>query len=121
MFPEISVDSPTPTPLTIGIVELTRRLEAEHTPLLVEVLGPAHFAAGHLPGALNLPLEGFAKNAPAALPDKSAEIVVYCASQSCRNSDLAARQLSALGYSNVRVFSGGKASWLEAGRSLVTG
>jgi rhodanese-related sulfurtransferase len=105
--PEISCD------------ELARQLGSEHPPQLAEILGPQSFASGHLPGAINLPLEGFAAAAQRGLPDKSAEIVVYCASSTCQNSDLAARQLTSLGYRNVRVFRGGKAAWKEAGHPLV--
>lgn len=119
MFPERSHDSTTLSARPISLDELSQRVDAGRAPLLVEVLGPSYFAAGHLPGALNLPLEGFAQAALAAVPDKTAEVVVYCASSTCRNSDLAARQLVSLGYANVRVFQGGKASWQEAGRPLV--
>jgi rhodanese-related sulfurtransferase len=46
-------------------------------------------------------------------PDKSATIVVYRASATCRNSDIAATQLDKLGYTDVRVYVGGKKDWHE--------
>ena len=47
-------------------------------------------------------------------PDKSAEIVVYCASKTCQNSHIAARVLAQIGYGNVAVYAGGKEDWKEA-------
>ena len=87
---------------------------------MAEILGPQYFQSGHLPGAINLPLEGFAEAAQRALPNKAADVVVYCASSTCQNSDIAARKLQSLGYSNVRLFRGGKAAWKDAGHPLVT-
>jgi rhodanese-related sulfurtransferase len=103
----------------IGVAELATRLASSPPPFIAEILGPQYFSSGHLPGALNLPLEGFAESAQRALPDKAAEVVVYCASSTCQNSDIAARKLHSLGYQNVRVFKGGKAAWKDAGRPLV--
>ncbi|RYZ06280.1 MAG: rhodanese-like domain-containing protein [Myxococcales bacterium] len=98
--------------------ELRTRLAASRPPRVAEILGPQSFASGHLPGAVNLPLEGFTGNAPRLLPDKSAEIVVYCASETCQNSAMAERKLRELGYANVRVYQGGKAAWKAAGLRL---
>lgn len=116
--------SPLPTPATqasvleLDLAELRAALESARPPLLAEILSPRYFEQGHLPGAINLPLEGFAAAAVAALPDRAAAVVVYCASDTCQNSDMAARQLQALGYTNVRVFRGGKAAWKAAGLPL---
>jgi rhodanese-related sulfurtransferase len=58
--------------------ELRRRL---HDPslVLVDVLPPDAYAAGHIPGALSLPLAELPTHAPELLPDRAVEIVVYCA------------------------------------------
>jgi rhodanese-related sulfurtransferase len=57
--------------------ELQRRL---HDPSLtiVDVLPAESYTAGHIPGALHLPLEQVASRAQELLPDRSAEIAVYC-------------------------------------------
>ena len=52
--------------------------------------------------------------AASVLPDKSAEIVVYCASETCQNSHIAAKQLEQMGYTHVAVYAGGKKDWSEA-------
>ena len=109
------------SPGTISTSELAARLHGSHPPVVAEILGPEYFAKGHLPGAINLPLPGFAETAQRLLRDKSAEIVVYCASNTCQNSDAAQRLLERLGYVNVRLYRAGKAGWEQAGHPLVRG
>jgi len=47
---------------------------------LVETLPKTTYEHAHLPGAINIPSDKIKDVAPELLPDKSAEIVVYCAS-----------------------------------------
>src|SRR5690349_4539422 len=82
--------------------------------VLAEALGESYFQAQHLPGAINMPLDRIGEVARRAAPLASTEVVVYCASDTCRNSDLAAEKLRSLGYENVRVYTGGKADWKAA-------
>ncbi len=74
-----------------------------------------NYADKHLPNALNIPHDQVDALAPALLPNKSARIVVYCANIQCQNSHIAAHRLSAMGYTNVVVFRGGKQDWEDAG------
>jgi rhodanese-related sulfurtransferase len=105
----------------ISLIEL-RDIVAKGEPVLIaEILPAKHYDAGHIPGARHLPLEGFETTARTVAPDKDARIVVYCASSTCANSDIAARKLGELGYTNVRVFRGGKAAWTDAGLALADG
>ncbi len=46
---------------------------------LVETLPPEAYREAHLPEAINLPPDQGRQLAPTLLPDKSAEIVTYCA------------------------------------------
>jgi rhodanese-related sulfurtransferase len=48
--------------------------------VLVETLPEAAFQKAHLPGAVNLPPERVREFAAGVLPDRGADIVVYCAS-----------------------------------------
>lgn len=45
---------------------------------VVEVLPADAFQRAHIPGARNIPVAQLKEEAPQMLPDKSAEIVVYC-------------------------------------------
>ncbi|WP_425152062.1 rhodanese-like domain-containing protein [Candidatus Binatus sp.] len=94
--------------------ELRRRL---HDPSLtiVDVLPAESYAAGHVPGAVSIPLELVASRAPELLPDHAAEIVVYCGKLTCDRSEQALEQLHKLSYSNVRDYRAGIADWVESG------
>jgi rhodanese-related sulfurtransferase len=85
---------------------------------LAEALTEKYYRDGHLPGAKHLPHDQVRELAPGLLPDKSAEIVVYCASRTCQNSHIAAKVLEQLGYTHVAVYAGGKQDWQEAGLAL---
>ena len=60
--------------------ELKARLDRGDDFTLVEALPPPAYHDGHIPGAINLPPVQVRELAPKRLPDKAAEIVVYCAS-----------------------------------------
>lgn len=98
--------------------ELKRKLESSQAIVLVEALPAKYFAEAHLPAALNIPHDQVQALARALLPDKQAEIVVYCASAACKNSSIAAQRLSELGYQNVRAYVEGKADWIAAGYAV---
>jgi rhodanese-related sulfurtransferase len=65
---------------TISREELKRKIDNEEQFTLVETLAPHVFEHAHLPGAINLPPDLVKDLAPTVLPDKAAEIVVYCTS-----------------------------------------
>lgn len=100
---------------------LQHQLAGAHPPVLAEALPEKYWRDWRLPGARHLPHDQVKALAAAALPDKSAPIVVYCASQTCQNSHIAARQLEALGYTDVAVYAGGKQDWEEAGLPVERG
>lgn len=104
----------------ISRLELETKIRSGAPVTLVEVLPEPHFAAGHLPGAINLPLSALPTRARSLLPDPEAEVVVYCAGPTCQNSHVAQLALTGLGYRQVRSFRGGKAEWIAAGNELIT-
>ncbi|PWC44791.1 rhodanese-like domain-containing protein [Azospirillum sp. TSO22-1] len=106
---------------TIDRTALKALLDGRAPVRLAEALPPRYHAEAHLPGAVNLPHDQVAQLAPTLLPDMAAEIVVYCASATCRNSDIAAQHLQRLGYGRVRVYRGGKQDWIDAGLPVETG
>ena len=62
---------------TITRSELIRALRRRRI-VLVDVLTPESFAAMHIPGAINLPVDEINRRAPELLPDRRADIVAYC-------------------------------------------
>src|SRR4051812_11161775 len=83
---------------TINGKELKQLLESGKSPLLLEVLPEKYYRSGHLPGARHLPLDSVDTQAPALIPEESAPVILYCASESCENSHSAAKRLTELGY-----------------------
>jgi rhodanese-related sulfurtransferase len=69
-----------PSVPTISRDELRRMIDRHAQFTLVETLAPEMFRHRHLPGAINLPPRQVAELAPTMLPDKQADIVVYCGS-----------------------------------------
>jgi rhodanese-related sulfurtransferase len=67
-------------PATIRRDELLRKIQNQEPFILVETLSPEQYQRAHLPGAIDIPPDQIRQLAPQLLPDKNAEIVVYCAS-----------------------------------------
>ena len=65
---------------TISRDELKAKIDRQDLFLLVETLPEIAYQHAHLPGAINLPPDKVKELAAKLLPDKNAEIVVYCAS-----------------------------------------
>lgn len=100
---------------TISRTELVERLDRGGDFVLVEILSTSAYDQARLPGAINLPHDRLTELAATLLPDKTIEIVIYGAGPKCTDAQSAARELSDLGYQNVRDYAGGKQDWHEAG------
>jgi len=59
--------------------DLKMKIDSAEKFRLVGTLPPASYHRAHLPGAINLPPDQVKQLAPTLLPDKAADIVVYCA------------------------------------------
>lgn len=94
--------------------ELKEKMDRGEDFVLVEALRPEHYERSHLPGAINLPYE-FVDEAEKVLPNKDAEIVVYCMNTGCAASGEEARELTEMGYSRVLHYAAGKQDWIRAG------
>jgi rhodanese-related sulfurtransferase len=104
---------------TITADELLQKIEGGAEFVLVDALAPMACAHSHLPGAINLPPSAVDSAIVARrIPDKNAEIVVYCANPNCEDSIATGQRLQALGYTNVRHYAGGKNEWRDAGLPL---
>jgi rhodanese-related sulfurtransferase len=101
----------------ISRADLQARIAANPNLVLLEALPVKYYNDGHLPGALHMPHDQTTRLAPTLVPQHDAEIVVYCASNTCQNSHIAANFLTQAGYSNVAVYGGGKQDWVDAGLS----
>ena len=65
---------------TISRDELRQKIDRGDSFVLLETLAPTAYHHAHLPAAINMPPDQVAQLASQLLPDKQADIVVYCAS-----------------------------------------
>jgi rhodanese-related sulfurtransferase len=86
--------------------------------VLLDVRSPALFAAGHIPGALNLPHGKITGRRMAEWP-QSTVFVTYCAGPHCNGANKGALRLAELGRP-VKEMIGGVTGWLDEGFALVT-
>ena len=87
--------------------------------VLVEARGPAAFARGHIPGAINLWHREITAERLAAFPPETL-FVAYCAGPHCNGAERAALALARLGRP-AKVMPGGITGWLAEGFALATG
>jgi len=95
----------------IGFAELESRMKQPH--VIVDARPTDAFAYGHIPGAINVPVNGgFVRFSTAAqsLQD-NLPVVVYCQSDRCAWGDEVACQLQARGVTNIEVYRGGMNDW----------
>ena len=109
-------------PAMIGTAEFRQLLEATPKPLVVDVRSAKEYAAGRIPGAINMPAENFAQEWSKLPKDKT--IVLYESGQSsgdiCAASRAAGRALlkHGLSFQNVKVYQDGLAGWEKAGQPI---
>jgi len=65
---------------TISRDDLKGKMDSGEAFTLIETLQEVAYHHEHLPGAINLPPDRVRELAPNLLPDKGAEIIVYCSS-----------------------------------------
>lgn len=87
--------------------------------VLLDVRTPTLFAAGHVPGALNMPVRTISEPRLAEYPVDTL-FVVYCAGPHCNGANKAALKLAKLGRP-VKEMIGGLTGWLDEGFGLERG
>lgn len=93
---------------------------AGRSPHVVDVRSHAGWAQGRIPGAVHVPGAELAERAADVLPDRDADVVVYCWGPGCNGSTRAALTLAQLGYTRVRELIGGFEYWAREGFATVT-
>jgi len=96
----------TVAPTCIEAAALRQRTDA----VVIDVRSPEEFAAGHVEGAINIPVDALALGG-GEIP-RDAFVVTACGKGGGR-SDRAAEQLRAMGYTSVRPLCGGTHAWLQ--------
>jgi len=107
---------------TLDLAKFKAGFDASSLGLIIDVREPAEYAAGHVPGALNIPrgLIEFRIWPHVGFPDKldlSAKITLYCGSGA--RAALAAKSLRDLKFTNVTAADMRFEDWTRAGYPLV--
>ena len=67
--------------------------------LVIDVRSPGEFSSGHLPNAVNIPLDEIGTTVPGRVKDKNQILLLHC--QSGVRSAMAVRKLKGMGYPNA--------------------
>ncbi len=86
--------------------------------VILDVRTPEEFAAGHLPGAVNIDVEAADFTTQVAGLDKSATYAVYC--RSGNRSAVAMDEMASEGFIDLADLAGGITAWAQAGGAIVT-
>jgi rhodanese-related sulfurtransferase len=99
--------------------DLQARMADADAPLVLDVRTPEEYAAGHVPGAVNISHEQTADRLEELRPFQDREIVLYC--KSGRRAGIAADTLAAAGFSRLRHLAGDMPGWSAAGFPVESG
>ena len=96
---------------SIAATELSARRASGDAPVVIDVRSAEEFAAGHIPGALNIPFDQVAKRISEV--DAPHGVALYCmVGPRARKGESA---LLGAGYTSVLHLEGGLAAWQAAG------
>lgn len=88
--------------------------------VFVDARSAAHFRRGHIPGAVNIPINRIVMHISDLPIDKETPLITYCGSITCPNAYQLMHVLLGHGYQNVRFFPRGLRGWLSLGYPLAT-
>lgn len=102
--------------LRVVTIDQARRIVADGAAIVIDARSPDAFAAGHLPGAISLPVGEASALLPAyaELLTPDMPVMVYCSGAECEESLDLGKILVDHGCTNVAVFTGGYAAWAAA-------
>lgn len=103
---------------TIGMEEYRKLVDNPGAALIVDVREPHEYAAGHVPGSINIPrglLESKIWNHVGAPPDTEMDRPIILQCQSGRRASLAAQSLENLGFTRTTAVIMNLDDWQKAG------
>lgn len=116
-MPGLALADAPPAAAQIDHEQLQGRIQQGDAKLVVlDVRTPEEFAAGHVPGARNIPHDALAARIAELDSARDADIVVYC--RSGRRSQIAIETLSAKGFTRLAHLSGDFLAWQATNRPI---
>ena len=97
----------------IARTQLAQRLGTGEAPVIVDVRTREEFQAGHVPGAVNVPVQELQGRLSELRPYRNTELVVYC--EAGPRAVYAGHMLAQQGFTEVRILDGHMGAWREAG------
>ena len=88
-------------------------MDKKEKAVYLDVRDPNEYAAGHLPGAINVSRGTLEMNIWGKVQDQNAKIYVYC--KTAGRSTLATKTLNDLGYKNAVLMDAQFEDWIKAG------
>ncbi len=98
---------------TMACKTLSAKQNAGENPFVLDVREPEEFKAGHIEGAINIPIRTLAQNLDKLPKDKAAPVAVVC--KSGIRAAYATMTLKLMGYQNVKDVAGGMMAWEKEG------
>jgi len=97
----------------VSVDEVRDRQERKENFVFVDVREDSEWEQGHAAGAIHLGKGIIERDIEQVIPDKNADIVLYCGGG--YRSALAADALQSMGYANVHSMDGGIKAWRSRG------
>lgn len=124
--PDTNTDKSTGEDLTAYFqemdVETLDSLRETGAIIILDARTPDKYEAGHIPGAISLPVSTFSETYPSVKPmlEDGKSLVLYCIGVNCIDSSLLARELYNKGHREIFVYKGGMEEWEAMGHPVQT-
>ena len=100
----------------ISVSETRKRLDAGSKRYFIDVREDHEWSKGHAKGAIHLGKGIIERDIEKTIPDRTAEIILYCGGG--YRSALAADALQKMGYERVFSMAGGYKKWVQSGEPV---
>jgi rhodanese-related sulfurtransferase len=86
--------------------------------VFVDAREAVDYAKGHVPGAVNVTVDGFKSGKEKLAAPKGSLVVVYCSGGDCELSHDLSKLLAKAGFKKVRIYAGGWDEWEALGQPV---
>lgn len=93
--------------------QLVERISGDQAPPLIDVRTPGEYQSGHIPGAINIPLQEFPQRMGELGAYREREVVLYC--ESGMRASRGGEWLKSQGFEELRYLDGHMMAWRQSG------